>query len=210
MVFKANGLSDKYIDVLREIGNIGSGHAVTALSEMLNKKVNMNVPKIIILQFKELSEIMNGAESLVVGILLKISGDIKGDIMFILDAVAAKLLINMLMGNNPTEKEENENFSEIEISALKEIGNIMTGSYITALSMLTGLKIIPSVPYIAIDMAGAIISVPAIEFGKIGDSVLYIETEFFEGTNKVTGEFFLILETESFDKLMSTLGVNTY
>lgn len=209
MKFEIDGISDKYIDVLREIGNIGSGHAITALAEMLNKKVNMNVPKINILQFKEVTEIINGAESLVVGILLKITGDLKGDIMFIIDIDAAQMLIEMLLGSSPSIKDDGS-FNDIEISALKEIGNIMTGSYITALSMLTGLKIAPSIPYIAIDMAGAIISVPAIEFGKVGDSVLYIETEFFEGSKRVTGDFFLILDTESFDKLMNTLGVNTY
>ena len=205
MDFESKNMHDKYIDVLKEIGNIGSGHAITALAKMLNKKVNMDVPKINILQFKEVSEIM-GAESLVVGILLKIAGDINGDIMFIIDSKAARVLIDMLLGNGSIKNEEG--FSDIEISALKEIGNIMTGSYITALSTLTGLRISPSVPYIAIDMAGAIISVPAIEYGKIGDSVLYIETEFYEGTKKVSGDFFLMLDTDSFYKLMKTLGVS--
>jgi chemotaxis protein CheC len=203
-MFDFQNFTDQHIDVLKEIGNIGSGHAVTALANMLNKRINMKVPKITILPFKDISNMMRGAENLVVGILLKIKGDLKGDIMFLIEYDAARTLINMLVGSSTQEKAE---FSEFEISALKEIGNIMASSYISALSMMTGYKITPSIPYIAIDMAGAIISVPAIEFGKIGDAVMYIETEFSEGARRVWGDFFLMLQTDSFEKLMNTLGV---
>jgi chemotaxis protein CheC len=96
----------------------------------------------------------------------------------------------------------------MDISALKEIGNILTGSYLSALSGLTNLKILPSIPDIAIDMAGAILSVPAIEFGKVGDTVLYIETEFSEGADKVVGDFFLVPDMETYDVLLKALGVN--
>jgi chemotaxis protein CheC len=206
-MFEFQNITEQHMDILKEIGNIGSGHAVTALASMLNKRVNMKVPKINILPFKDISNMMRGAENLVVGILLKLKGDIKGDIMFLIEYDAARTLINMLIGSS---HQEEDNFSEFEISALKEIGNIMASSYISALSMMTGYKITPSIPYIAIDMAGAIISVPAIEFGKIGDAVMYIETEFSEGTRRVWGDFFLMLQTESFGKLMNTLGVDTY
>ena len=98
-------------------------------------------------------------------------------------------------------------FDEIELSALKEIGNILASSYLSAMSSLTSLSILPSVPDIAIDMAGAILSVPAIEFGKVGDTVLYIETEFSEGSTKVVGDFFLIPDVESYEILLKALGV---
>ena len=204
MSFDINDLNNLHIDVLREIGNIGAGNAATALAEMLGKKVDMDVPKVRIVEFKDVSDILGGAEMIVVGILLNVYGDIKGNILFILQIDAAHVLVNMLLGK-PLECKED--FNEIEISALKEIGNILTGSYISALSGLTGLDIKPSVPNMAVDMAGAIISVPAIEFGKIGDNVLYIETEFKEVFNRVIGDFFLIPDIESYEIMLKALGV---
>jgi chemotaxis protein CheC len=97
-------------------------------------------------------------------------------------------------------------YNEISLSALKEVGNILTGAYLSALSALTGLHIKPDIPALAIDMAGAIISVPAIEVGKNSDSVLYIKTEFVQGTDSVIGDFFLVPDAESYFRLLNTLG----
>lgn len=199
-----NDLNNLQLDVLREIGNIGAGNAATALAKMLNKKVDMDVPKVKILEFKEVNDILGGADTEVIGILLSVTGDLTGNIMFILELKAARVLVNILMGMPP---EDNTPFSDMELSALKEIGNILSGSYLSALSTLTNLNIMPSIPDIAIDMAGAILSVPAIEFGKVGDTVLYIETEFQEGSTKVVGDFFLVPDVESYDTLLKALGV---
>jgi chemotaxis protein CheC len=197
-------LNSIQLDVLREIGNIGAGNAATALAKMINKKVDMGVPRVKILEFKNVNEVLGDAEAIVVGILLKVEGDITGSIMFILSEENAKSLIGMIVGS-PLGTEEQ--FNEMEISALQEIGNILAGSYLSSMSTLTNLKIYPSVPVLAIDMAGAILSVPAIEFGKVGDTVLYIETEFCEGEEKVVGDFFLVPDPEMYDVLMKALGV---
>lgn len=204
MVKGIDDLNNLQIDVLREIGNIGAGNAATALAKMLNRKVDMDVPRVKIMEFKDVSETLGSAESIVAGILLKVEGDLTGNIMFILQLKDATLLVDMLMGRQTVEFHE---FSELEISALKEIGNILAGSYLSALSTLTNLKIKPSVPDMAIDMAGAILSVPAIEFGKVGDTVLYIETEFSDGDEKVVGDFFLVPDVETYDILLKALGV---
>lgn len=203
MALNINDLNNLHIDVLRELGNIGAGNAATALARMLNKRVDMDVPEVKILEFKEVSDIM-GAETIVVGILLNVSGDMDASIMFLLEHEAAHILVNMLMGRPVDDKNE---FTEIDMSALKEIGNILTGSYLSALSALTNLRLIASVPDMAIDMAGAILSVPAIEFGKVGDTVLYIETEFSEGSAKVVGQFFLVPDINSYETLLKVLGV---
>jgi len=197
-------LNNDQMDVLKEIGNIGAGNAVTALAKMINKKVDMAVPKARILGFDKVSQILGGEEILVVGILLNITGDLTGNIMFILDINAARQLVNILLDDNALTSLE---FDDFELSALKEIGNILTASYLNALAGLTNLKILPSVPQLAIDMAGAILSVPAIEFGKLGDSVLYIETEFSEGDTKVFGDFLLIPDVDSYEILLKALGV---
>lgn len=204
MVKGIDDLNNLQIDVLREIGNIGAGNAATALAKMLNKKVDMDVPRVKIMEFKDVSETLGSAESIVAGILLKVAGDLTGNIMFILQLKDAAMLVDMLMGRQSDEFHE---FSELEVSALKEIGNILAGSYLSALSTLTNLKILPSVPDLAIDMAGAILSVPAIEFGKVGDTVLYIETEFSDGEEKVVGDFFLVPDVETYDILLKALGV---
>jgi len=197
-------LNNSQIDVLKEVGNIGAGNAATALAKMLNKKIEMDVPKIKVLDFTKVNEILGGEEIIVVGILLRVKGDLNGSIMFILELSAAHTLVNMLLGYPVDDLSD---FNEMSISALKEIGNILAGSYITALSTLTGLSILPSIPVMAIDMAGAIISVPAIHFSTVGDTVLYIETVFSEGSNRVVGDFFLVPDMESYDVLLKALGV---
>ena len=197
-------LNAMQLDVLIEIGNIGAGNAVTALSKMLNKKVDMSVPKAQILDFKSVADLLGGADNLVIGILFDMTGDLSGYIMFILEQKYAHVLVNMLMGK---EIDDITAFSEMDISALKEIGNILAGSYVSSLSSLTNLKLISSIPDLTIDMAGAILSVPAISFGKIGDTVLYIETEFLDDQYAVVGNFFLIPDVESYDILLKALGV---
>ncbi|NLP15699.1 MAG: chemotaxis protein CheC [Clostridiales bacterium] len=195
-------------DVLREIGNIGAGNATTALSQMINSKVSMNVPKVELLEFKELSDIVGGAERIVVGILFTLEGDIDGMMMFMMDKEASKHLVDILLGNlQSSEIVDGDDFSEMGLSALNEIGNIISGAYLSSLSSLTNLTITPSIPYMAIDMAGAILSVPAIEFGKIGDKALLIETEFGDKDNSVNGYFILIPSLQSYSAILKSLGL---
>ena len=138
------------------------------------------------------------------GVYLLVEGDITGSIMFLLKEDAAHDLVNKLMGVSGPDSGE---FSEMELSALKEIGNIITGAYLNSLSMLTNMKIIPSVPDLSIDMAGAILSVPAIEFGALGDRILLIQTQFTDD-KLLDGFFILVPDLESYDKIMASLGCN--
>lgn len=201
---KLDSMDSMQFDVLREIGNIGAGNATTALSQMLNQKVDMKVPKIEMLEFKDLSELIGGAENLVVGILLTLEGSIDGMIMFILEKEPAHKIVSMLMAGLG---DGSGNFTEMELSALQEIGNIIAGAYLNSLSALTNLTITSSVPYMAIDMAGAILSVPAIEFSKISDKALLIETEFGNKNTEVNGYFILIPTLESYNTILTSLGM---
>lgn len=196
-------MSQEYYDVLKELGNIGAGNATTALAQMLQCKVDMSVPQVKLLEFKEVATLMGGEEQLMAGIYLGVEGDINGSIMFLLEQKSARHLVSKLMGM-PIEGEE---FSEIEISALQEVGNIITGSYLNSLSMMTNLKIYPTIPSLAMDMAAAILSVPAIEFGVIGDNILLIQTQFFDEI-QLDGYFILIPELESYVKILSSLGIS--
>lgn len=195
-------MSDEYFDVLKELGNIGAGNATTALSQMMQCKVDMSVPQVRLMEFKELGKIMGGEEIIMAGIYLGIEGDISGSIMFLLEKQAARHLVNKLMGMSV----EGEEFSEMEFSALKEVGNIITGAYLNSLSSLTGLTIHPSVPDLTVDMAGAILSVPAIEFGTLGDKMLLIQTQFFDEM-VLDGYFILVPNLDSYGKILSALGL---
>ena len=150
-------LTNQYYDVLKELGNIGAGNATTALAQMINCKVDMSVPQVKLLEFKDLGSLVGGEEQVMVGIYLQVEGDIEGSMMFILSKIAAAHLVNKLMcgmlGIDEKAAEEYQ-FGEMECSAIREVGNIITGAYLNALSGLTGLKIYPSVPQIGIDMAG--------------------------------------------------------
>ena len=199
-----NNMDGMYFDILSEIGNIGAGNATTALAQLLNTKVDMKVPKVELLEFSQVGEAMGGEEQLMAGIYQIVEGDISGSIMFLLEEKSAITLISKLMGT--PEVDNAFEFGEMEHSALKEIGNIITGSYLSSLSMLTNLKIIASIPAISIDMCGSILSVPAIEFGAVGDKMLLIQTEFSDDM-KLTGFFILVPDLESYDKILSSLGM---
>ncbi|MCD7726651.1 MAG: chemotaxis protein CheC [Clostridiales bacterium] len=195
-------MSAEYFDVLKELGNIGAGNATTALAQMMQCKVDMSVPQVKLLEFKELGELMGGEEVIMAGIYLGIEGDITGSIMFLLEKQAAKHLVGKLMGM----ESENAEFSEMEFSALKEVGNIITGAYLNSLSGLTNLVIYPSVPDLCVDMAGAILSVPAIQFGALGDKILLIQTQFFDEM-VLDGYFILIPDLDSYGRILSALGL---
>ncbi len=195
-------VTEQYFDVLKELGNIGAGNATTALAQMLQCKVDMKVPQVKLLEFGELGELMGGAEKIMAGIYLCVEGDITGSIMFLLGKEAARHLVAKLMGMELTGDE----FTEMETSALKEIGNIITGAYLNSLSTITNLKIYPSVPALTIDMAGAILSVPAIEFGTLGDKILLIQTQFTDDID-LDGFFVLVPDLESYGKILSALGL---
>lgn len=195
--------SEQYFDVLKELGNIGAGNATTALAQMIQCKVDMKVPQVRLLDFQEVGQAMGGEEQIMAGVYLLVEGDITGSMMFLLEEKAAHTLVAKLM--QMPENFEGE-FSEMELSALKEIGNIIVGSYLNSLSTLTNMKILPSVPDLSIDMAGAILSVPAIEFGELGDKILLIQTQFTDDIS-LDGYFILIPDLESYDKILTAIGM---
>lgn len=202
--FTLDNVNEIYIDVLREIGNIGAGNATTSLASMLNQTIQMNVPKVELMDVAKLNTAICPEEEVIVGIFLEVTMDITGSMMFLMKMDSAHYLVNKLMGRDPNCKDE---FSEMDMSAMKEIGNIITASYLTALAGMTNLTIAPSIPYIAVDMAGAILSVPAIQFGQFGNNALLIQTEF--GDDVLIGGYFILMpEEESYEKIMTSLGIH--
>ena len=194
-----------HIDILKEIGNIGVGNAISSLSALLNTEMKMTVPEVKFLEFKEVGTILGGDEVLVFGILVQISGNINGMMMFLVKPESARALVNGLMGS---DSDDVLNFSEMEQSALQEIGNILCSSYLGALSGFINKAATPSPPVLAFDMATAILSVPAIEFGKMADGVLFIDTVInTSSSSSVSGFFLLVPDMESFNVILTSLGV---
>ena len=198
-------LNQTHIDVLKEIGNIGVGNAIASLSQLISKPVKMTVPEAKFLKFSEVGSILGGDEVLVFGILVAISGDINGMMMFLIKPESAKVLVKGLLSTSYASADDE--FSEMDISALQEIGNILCSAYLGSLSGFTGKKVRPSPPMIAKDMATSILSVPAIEFGKMSDGVLFIDTIFETDGEDASGFFLLVPNKDSFDVILKSLGV---
>ncbi len=197
-------LTERQLDALREIGTIGAGNGATALSQMMGKRIHMTVPEISIVPFAKVPEALGGAECLVVGLLLNASGPAPCNILFVLPIESARILVDILMDRTIGTTRELE---YLDRSALAEVSNVVSGAYLNSLSNFTRLDFIPSVPAIAVDMAGAILNTVLIQAGVMGDHALLLETEFSEIEEKVTGQFFLLPEEGSLEKIMNALGV---
>ena len=191
-------------DVLKEIGNIGAGNATTALSQMVGSRIDMKTPCVQLIDIREFSDIVGGPENIVVGILFTLEEDVEGMMMFVLEQSTAHFYVNILIRKNIDDFSK---FDEMDLSVLREIGNILSGAYLASISTLTNLKINQSIPYMTTDMAGAIFSVPAIEFGKMGDKALLIQSKICEDNIEANGYFIMIPTEESYSKILSSLGM---
>ena len=193
------------LSVLREVGNIGAGHAATALSQLLHSEIQMNVPRVAVVPFDEIADVVGGPEQLVIGIFLRVEGEIPSSIFFLLETESAKRLVSGLVGSLADSSEEE--FSEMEISALQEIGNILAGSYLSSLADFTKQELSPTPPALAVDMAGAILSIGLIQLGPAADYALVVDTEFLQGEREIKGHFFLLPDPGSIQTLFARLGV---
>jgi len=210
MIFNQK-ITSLHLDVLKEIGNIGAAHAATALSNLLGKKIDMRVPKVEMVSFNDMMELAGGSENVVVGIYLRIEGDAEGSMFFILPIEQANRFIRRLIYDESFDFKK-QPVSELGLSAMQEMGNILSGSYLSALSDFTNLKIYPTVPGLSVDMFGAIISIGLIELSHVSDNVIVINTSIFEDgvedQETVKGHFFLIPDPDSFDAIFKALGVS--
>ena len=196
MINSYDDLSPVQLDVLKEIGNIGSGNAATALSQLLGRSIDMQVPQVRLMDVADAIESLGSPDKLVVGILIRLKGDADGMIMFLLEEAFAKTIVTGLMGER--------SFSLYEMS---EIGNIMGGSYVNAIANLSGMVIDMSVPALTTDMLGAIMTVPATELSEAYERVLMISEQFLIDSVEIQSDMLLIPTVESLRTLLGKLGV---
>lgn len=195
-------LTPMQMDALKEVSNIGAGNGATALSQLLNRKIDMTVPSVNIIPLESVFTKID-AEKIAVGVIVRVLGDTPGNILFVFEEDVAFDIIKRLTGS------EEEELSEMGISVLSEIGNIISASYMNAISRFTKLNITPSVPAVSYDMVSAILSTSFIEAGQFDDNVLDFETEFLEdNSNTMSGHFYYIPMPGSLEKILNTLGVN--
>jgi chemotaxis protein CheC len=197
-------LTPLQLDALREVGNVGAGNAATALSQIINSKIDMTVPQVAILPLGEVPDVVGGPDAMVAGVYLRVFGPAPGSILFLLPRDSALYLVDMLMGR---ERGYTQHLDSMDESALLEIGNILAGAYLNALSFFTKFTLLPSIPALAMDMAGAILSVILIQLGQMGDHALVIETEFTSEGDGVKGHFFLIPDPGSLGTILTAIGV---
>ncbi|SFC07650.1 chemotaxis protein CheC [Bacillus sp. OV322] len=196
-----------HLDILKEIGNIGAGNAATSLSALLDKKIEMKVPQVRILSLAETMELSGGAEAVVASVFLRIEGDAHGSIFFVLPLGQAAYFIRQMTKEHGDIC--SEPFSDLGLSALQEAGNILSGSYLSALSNFTGLDLYPTVPELCIDMAGAQIGCGILEISQSSDYVIAIDTALHEaGTSNeyVNGHFLFLPDSDAFEIIFASLG----
>jgi len=198
----------KHLDVFKEIGNIGAGHAASALAGLLNRRISMSVPDASVVPFNDIVEVLEGPETLVAGVLIDVSGDLTGYILLLLGMEDAMAMVSQAL-EQPERDTTDPDFemTEMERDTLIEIANILVGSFLSAISSFSGLGATPTVPQLAIDMLGAILSIVTIEYGKIGDSVLFLKTQFSDLHGDINGHFFLIPDYNSYRILLNALGL---
>ena len=197
-------LTPNQLDAMREIGNVGAGNSATALSQIVNKKIDMNVPKVSIIPIEDVPELVGGPDTLIVAVFLRVYGKAPGSILFLMPKENAFFLADDLMGRPHGTTQE---LDEMSISAIKEVGNILSGSYLCAFSHFTNISMLPSIPSLAMDMAGAILNIVLLQLGQMGDRAMVIETKFLAEDDSINGHFFLVPDPGSLGTIVKAVGV---
>lgn len=205
-------LSSIQRDVLREIGNIGAGNAATSMSQLINKRIDMDMPSVNVVSFDEMMDMIGGPDEPVVAMFFRIYGKAPGTVYFILSIEEAESLIDQMTNGMKVNLLDTNEQNSIGVSALKEVGNIITGSYLSALSDFININMQSSIPYLSIDMAGAILTVGLFEISQMSDYAIVINTEINDENkgNGLHGHFFLLPDMESLPKIFSALGIEDY
>ena len=197
-------LSANQLDALREIGNVGAGNSATALSQVINRRIDMNVPKVSMVPLEAVPDLVGGPDAVVVGIFMRVYGKAPSNILFLLPQKSAFYLVDTLMGK---PRGQTTSLDFMDESALMEIGNILSGAYLNAFFTFTQITMLPSIPALAMDMAGALLNVVLAQLGQMGDQALVIETEFLSEDDGINGQFFLVPDPGSLETIIKAVGV---
>jgi chemotaxis protein CheC len=196
-------LGAEQMDALREIGNIGAGNAATSLSQMMGNPVQMGIPTVKFLPVEEIAAEIGEGDEVVAAMFLGVEGDAPGHMLFVMSEQAARNVVDTLVGGPAHD----DGFTEMEMSALQEVGNIMTGSYLGALSQITGLRLEPTPPAVGVDLAGALLGAALAQVAMVSDVALMLESTFGDDDTPSAGDFLYIPTSEALATVLDRLGL---
>jgi chemotaxis protein CheC len=193
------------LDALREISNVGAGHAATALAQMTGRTIQLNVPEVRSLPLSDVAEALGGEETPIAALHMRVYGDARGNVLLVFPSESLGRLLGSLTGGATTERALSSRLTDLERSALLEIGNILCSAYLNAVSRLLGLTLIPTVPGLALDMAGAVVDYLLVEIGERSDEALVLETAFLTGPGDLGGRFYLLPHPDTLGALLEAV-----
>lgn len=198
-------LSRQALDALREVANIGAGHAATALSEITGQRIMISVPHITVAAIEDVPNQIADGEEPVVGVAIKIAGDLTGLTLLVFPQPIAQRIASLMMGGRPVQA-----LNPLEESALKEAGNILSAAYLNALAEFFNMRILNSPPVLAIDMSDAILSSTYIETSEGASHVFCVESEFMlaNDTLPLRGFFLLLPDPPSLRAMLTAIKVS--
>jgi chemotaxis protein CheC len=199
-------LKELQLDALREVANIGAGHAATALSQMTNRTIMIAVPEVNVRALEDVTDLVGRGDEVIAAVLMHMMGDLTGRTLVLFQADSARVLCDILMRREPGTTRE---FGVMEQSGLKEAGNILASAYLNALSDFMGMMLIPSVPSLVIDLSAAILTTAYLNFGHDRDYVFCVETTFrFEdSSDPLRGHFLLLPDMPSLRAIFDAIRV---
>jgi chemotaxis protein CheC len=194
-------------DALREVANIGAGHAATALSQMTSRTIMIDVPEVEIRRLEEVAELVGPPETVIAAILMHMMGDLTGRTMVVLPDASARVLCDLLLQRKVGTT---SGYAAMEHSTLKETGNILSSAYLNALSDFMGMMLLPSVPSLVVDLAGAVLTTTYLNFGQERDLVFCVDTSFrVEGADEVLqGQFLLLPDLPSLHAIFDAIRLD--
>jgi chemotaxis protein CheC len=204
MVKSYEDLNELQLDAIREVASIGSGNAATALSSLLNQPVKISVPRVELMDYDKAMSILGGPETIAGGIMVRLTGDMKGIILYLQELNFINLILESVFSKKIGDYGE---LGEMETSALIEIGNIGISSYINSLTAFAGMDVQLSVPAFNVNMAGAMISVPMAEIGYESNKMMLLDGTFWCSGNEVSSKLLLVPDVNSLNELLIRLGV---
>ncbi len=200
-----NELDAVQLDILQEVSNIGSGNAATSLSNMLNTDVQIEVPTVSLINYEHVSQYLGGKDQQVIGLALGLEGDIEGVMLHVVQPQFASRIVNTFY---PKEINTIADISEMDLSAVKETGNITTAAYVNALATMTNLFINITPPVSYMDTVENVLQKASDRFDAIGSQVIYIDENLYLGDTEIKSSMILILELDSLTTLFNKLWIN--
>ncbi|HEX9053678.1 MAG TPA: chemotaxis protein CheC [Gemmatimonadales bacterium] len=200
-------LKELQLDALKEVANIGAGHAATALSQLTSRTIMISVPEVNVRPLEEVPELLGRADEVIAAVLMHMMGDLTGRTLVLFPEPSAKALCDILFRRTPGTT---AGFTPMEQSGLKEAGNILASAYMNALSDFMGMMLVPSVPSLVIDLSAAILTTAYLNFGHDRDYVFCVETAFrVEGaTEPLRGHFLLLPDMPSLRAIFDAIRLS--